>query len=70
MAKKQPENHRKPWDDKEIGKLKKLTDENTPTPVIGLKLGRSEDSVRSKASKEGISLKPTNQSPYNRRKKA
>ncbi|MGI6790330.1 hypothetical protein [Aminivibrio sp.] len=69
MAKKQPENHRKAWDDKEIGKLKKLTDENTPTRVIGLKLGRSEDSVRSKASKEGISLKPTNQSPYNRRKK-
>lgn len=69
MAKKQPENHRKTWDEKEKVELKKLADENTPTRVIGLKLGRSEDSVRSKASKEGISLKPTNQSPYNRRKK-
>ena len=69
MAKKQPENHRKAWDEKEKVELKKLADENTPTRVIGLKLGRSEDSVRSKASKEGISLKPTNQSPYNRRKK-
>lgn len=69
MAKKQPENHRKAWDEKEKVELKKLADENTPTRVIGIKLGRSEDSVRSKASKEGISLKPTNQSPYNRRKK-
>ncbi len=69
MAKKQPENHHKAWDEKEKVELKKLADENTPTRVIGLKLGRSEDSVRSKASKEGISLKPTNQSPYNRRKK-
>jgi hypothetical protein len=31
---------------------------------MGLKLGRSEASVRSKASHEGISLKPVNQSPY------
>jgi hypothetical protein len=37
--------------------------------VIGLKLGRTEDAVRSKASDMGVSLKPTNQSPYNRRKK-
>jgi hypothetical protein len=43
-----------------------LAKENTPTRVIGLKLGRTEDAVRSKASEEGISLKPTNQSPYNR----
>jgi hypothetical protein len=35
--------------------------------VIGLKLGRSEDAVRSKAHELGVSLKPTNQSPYNRR---
>jgi hypothetical protein len=34
-----------------------------------LELGRTEDAVRSKASQEDISLKPTNQSPYNRRKK-
>jgi hypothetical protein len=31
-----------------------------------LKTGRTEDSVRAKASKEGIALKPANQRPYNR----
>jgi hypothetical protein len=36
--------------------------------VIGLKLGRSEDAIYFKASDAGISLKPTNQRPYNRRK--
>ncbi|MBP8945272.1 MAG: hypothetical protein KBG25_05125 [Paludibacteraceae bacterium] len=42
---------------------------NTPTGLIAHQLGRSEDAVRSKASNLNISLKPTNQSPYNRRKK-
>jgi hypothetical protein len=42
---------------------------NTPTRVIGLKLQRSETSVRSKAQREGISLKPANRSPYTRRKR-
>jgi len=68
MAKK-PANHGTPWTDNDINKLEKLADQNTPTRVIGLKLGRTEDSIRSKASGEDISLKPTNQSPYNRRKK-
>jgi hypothetical protein len=36
--------------------------------VIGLKMGRTPDAVQQKASSEGISLKPTNQAPYNRRK--
>ena len=66
---KQPENHGKPWTDKQVDQLQKLADQNTPTRVIGLKLGRTEDSIRSKASQGNISLKPTNQSPYNRRKK-
>jgi hypothetical protein len=35
--------------------------------VIGLKLGRSEDAVRSRAGRLGVSLKPVNQSPYNRK---
>jgi hypothetical protein len=48
--------------------LRKLARENTPTRVIGLKLGRTEQAVRGKASGENVSLKPTNQSPYNRRK--
>jgi hypothetical protein len=66
---KKPENQGKQWSDTDVRKLEKLADQNTPTRVIGIKLGRSEDSVRSKASEEDISLKPTNQSPYNRQKK-
>ena len=34
-----------------------------------LKLGRTEGAVRSKAGSEGLSLRPTNQSPYTRRQK-
>lgn len=49
--------------------LRQLAQQNTPTQVIGLKLGRSEDAVQSKASDENISLKPARQSPYNRQKK-
>ena len=41
---------------------------NTPTRVIGLKLGRPPGGVSAKAAEKKISLKPTNQSPYNRRK--
>lgn len=57
----------KPWTPAERAELKRLAGQNTPTRVIGLKLGRSEDAVQSQASKDGVSLKPTNQSPYNRR---
>lgn len=56
------------WSNNDIKQLNKLAKDNTPTRVIGLKLGRTENAVRSKASQEGISLKPTNQSPYNRKK--
>lgn len=66
---KKPENHGKPWTVKQVQQLKKLADQNTPTRVIGLKLERTEDAIRSKASEEDLSLKPTNQSPYNRSKK-
>jgi hypothetical protein len=51
-----------------MSNLRGLARQNTPTRVIGLKLGRTEDAVRSKASEEGVSLMPVNQSPYNRRK--
>jgi hypothetical protein len=56
------------WTSQEVQQLKHLAAQNTPTRVIGLKLGRTEDAVRSKASQEDVSLKPTNQSPYNRSK--
>lgn len=61
-------NSGKTWTASEVKKVKELAKQNTPTRVIGLKIGRTEDAVRTRASQEGISLKPTNQSPYNRRK--
>ncbi|HYX07555.1 MAG TPA: hypothetical protein VE912_12560 [Bacteroidales bacterium] len=60
-------NSGKKWKSSEERKLRDLARKNTPTRVIGLKLGRTEDAVRSKASELNISLKPTNQSPYNRK---
>lgn len=57
----------KPWSSTDETKLAELATGNTPTRVIGLKLGRSEHAVRSKASELDVSLAPTNQSPYNRR---
>ncbi|HRG68427.1 MAG TPA: hypothetical protein PLS73_06235 [Saprospiraceae bacterium] len=62
-------NSGKTWTSQEVKQLNSLVKENTPTRVIGLKLGRTESSIYSKASEENISLKPTNQSPYNRSKK-
>lgn len=57
------------WTPKQTQQLKALAKANTPTRVIGLKLQRTETAVRAKAQREGVSLKPTNQAPYNRRKK-
>lgn len=62
-------NSGKEWTQNEVNNLRSLVNQNTPTRVIGLKLGRTENAVRSKASEENISLKPTNRSPYNRSKK-
>ncbi len=64
-----PKNNNKPWTPQDVQKLDDLAKGNTPTRVIGLKMGRTEDAVRSKASDENISLKPTNQSPYGTKKK-
>jgi hypothetical protein len=60
--------HIRLWTSQEVDALRQLAKENTPTRLIALKLGRSETSIYTKAEREGISLKPTNQSPYNRRK--
>ena len=54
----------KPWTTADIQELRTLAAHNTPTRVIGIKLGRTEDAVQSKASELGVSLKPTNQPPY------
>jgi len=66
---KKSTNHNKEWEASEVKQLKELAKGNTPTRVIALKLGRTPAAVQSKASQKNISLKPTNQSPYNRRKK-
>ena len=60
-------NSGKTWTKSDVKQLESLADHNTPTRLIAYKMGRSEDAIRSKASDEDISLKPTNQSPYNRR---
>ena len=65
---KNPSNHGKPWSKSEVKQLQKEVKQNTPTRLIGLKHGRTEDAIYAKASDEGISLKPTNQSPYGTKK--
>jgi hypothetical protein len=64
-----PKNHGKPWTPQNVQQLKELAKGNTPTRVIGIKVGRTPEAVQSKASSENISLKPTNQSPYGTKKK-
>jgi hypothetical protein len=63
---KSTRNSGKAWSGSDKQQLRGLAKKNTPTRVIGLKLGRSEGAVRSQANKQGTSLKPTNQSPYTR----
>ena len=61
-------NSGKAWSPSEQKQMRELVGQNTPTRVIGLKLGRTESAVYAKASEMDLSLKPTNQSPYNRNK--
>lgn len=63
-----PSNHHKRWSRNEVAQLRVFANQNTPTRVIGIKLQRTPAAVAQKASEKQISLKPTNQSPYNRRK--
>ena len=65
---KSTRNTGKTWTKAEVADLRQLAKGNTPTRVIGLKLGRTEDAIRSKASEKNISLKPTNQPPYGTKK--
>lgn len=66
---KAPKNSGKHWTDVDEDKLRALAAGNTPTRVMGLKLGRSEEAIYSKASAMGLSIKPTNQSPYGTKKR-
>lgn len=58
----------KRWTDADLKQMKGLAAGNTPTGLIAHKLHRTAIAVQSKASEIGLSLKPVNQSPYNRRK--
>ena len=62
-------NMREPWSSEDVKTLRQLAKGNTPTGVISLKMGRTPTAVRGKAQREGISLRPANRSPYNRRAK-
>jgi hypothetical protein len=69
--KKNPEYKRRagePWTGREVATLRKLARTNTLTGVLSLKLQRPPAAIRSKAQREGISLRPANRSPYNRRR--
>jgi hypothetical protein len=71
MAEQRPKSEAKagqPWTQSEVKQLRDLARHNTPTRVIGVKLSRPAGGVQQKASELGVSLKPTNQSPYNRTK--
>ena len=57
----------KEWTKEDLAQLRQLARQNTPTRVIGLKLGRTPTAIRSKAGQEHISLRPVNQKPYNRK---
>lgn len=63
-----PKKHNQAWSAQDVQQLQKLAAQNTPTRIIGLKLGRSEGAIYAKASEENVSLRPTNQSPYNRKR--
>jgi hypothetical protein len=62
-------NSGKEWTSKEVAQIKELVGHNTPTRVIGLKLGRTPAAIYNKASQEHISLEPHNRSPYGTKKK-
>ena len=69
MVNKPPPHAGKPWSAGDKRRLKTLAARNTPTGVIGLKLGRTRSAIYNQASAQGVPLMPTNQSPYNRQRK-
>jgi hypothetical protein len=56
------------WSAAEVRRLRQLAGQNTPTRVIGLKLGRPVAGVYAKAAERRISLRPANQSPRTSRR--
>jgi len=56
----------KEWTTDDENKLRQYARQDTPTPVIGLKLGRTPAAVYTRASQLGVSLMPPN--PHHKRK--
>jgi len=52
------------WSEDDVTQLGELIDANNPPWLIAVKLRRSEDEVRAKASQLGMSLPPAVQSPH------
>jgi hypothetical protein len=65
---KKPTNQGKEWSPAQDAQLRKLAAGNTPTRVIALKMDRTPAAIQARASRIDQSLKPSNQSPYNRKK--
>jgi len=66
---KTPLNNGKAWTPSQNAQLRREAAQNTPTRVLALHLKRTPAAVSTQASNMGLSLKPVNQSPYNRRPK-
>jgi hypothetical protein len=63
MAKK-PLNQGKPWTNEDVSELDMLAQQNMPSRLIAMKMGRTLEAIYRKAKQKGISLKSTDQLPY------
>lgn len=54
------------WTSEQDQLLKKLAKQDTPTPVIGFKIGRTPGAIYTRASELGVSLMPPN--PHHKKK--
>jgi hypothetical protein len=66
---KSTRNSGKAWTSQAKQQVRQLAAQNTPTRVIGLKLGRTPAAVYKQAAKQHTSLEPHNQRPYGTAKK-
>ena len=57
------------WADADVSQIKRLARQQTPTREIARTLGRTEAAIRSRAQKEGISLRAAGKRPAAARKK-
>ena len=57
-------NAEEPWTQQELRTLRNLAAANLSPSLIGLRLGRPEPAILSKAVQAGITLTPLNRPPY------